>query len=213
MPRPGKWQRTRNSARVRKRWQFTGRGPVTFMARALGSRRAPRRTRPPSIATVAVGSSRAAASSRCSSGLVSRTQRSPSCRPTHAHATPSSACMEQLDETNGSMSASVSSRTERRPAWVSTNGMEHNELTDQGSMYTCHGTSVTVLFSHVPFHFSHFTCAKAPYRQYLDVTVDASLQRRSLAPQFAPSRPSRAHRWWWPASSTRSQRNLQRFER
>ena len=74
-------------------------------------------------------------------------------------------------------------------------------------------TRVTVLFSHVPFHFSHFTCAKAPYRQYVDVTVFASLQRHSLAPQFAPSRPSRAHRWWWPASSTRSQRNLQRFER
>ena len=158
MPRPGKWQRKRNSARVRKRWQFTGRGPVTLMARALGSRRAPRRTRPPSIATVAVGSSAAATSSRCSSGLVSRTQRSPSCRPTHAHATPSSACMEHLDETNGSMSASVSSRTERRPAWVSTNGMEHNELTDQGSMYstrvvhvsrscshTCHFTSVISL--------------------------------------------------------------------
>ena len=107
----------------------------------------------------------------------------------------------------------VGFRQQRRPAWVSTNGMEHNELTDQGSMYTCHGTSVTVLFSHVPFHFSRFTCAKAPYRQYFDVTVDASLQRRSLAPQFAPSRPSRAHRWWWPASSTRSQRNLQRFER
>ena len=65
----------------------------------------------------------------------------------------SSACMEQLDETNGSMSASVSSRTERRPAWVSTNGLEHNELTrsrfhvhvSRSCSHTCHFTSVISL--------------------------------------------------------------------
>ena len=179
------------------------------MARALGSRRAPRRTRPPSIATVAVGSSAAAASSRCSSGLVSRTQRSPSCRPTHAHATPSSACMEQLDETNGSMSASVSSRTERRPAWVSTNGMEHNELTDQGSMYTCHGPVLTRAISLQSFHLCEGAVSAISRRHSrCVVTATPVWHLNSLR-----SRPSRAHRWWWPASSTRSQRNLQRFER